>query len=139
MVGDDRAKRDDAPVGDVLIEVRVSRDFIEPPDWIGIRVGMTEKELVIFDAAGGEIFGKPFFNPFFEVNVRDFAVQLVHSFVKHPMVRIHLFSRIVSAAIRFAVESLRPAEPRIDPSHFGAVSVEKQLQARMDWSECWES
>ena len=74
VIGDDRAKGNHAAVGDVFVDVGVGGDFVEPPDRIGVGIGMAEEELVVFDAAGGEIFGNPFFQPFFKINVRHFAV-----------------------------------------------------------------
>ena len=62
------------PLEMFFVDVGVGGDFVEPPDRIGVGIGMAEEELVVFDAAGGEIFGNPFFQPFFKINVRHFAV-----------------------------------------------------------------
>ena len=74
VVGDDGSKRDDAAVGNIFGEGGVCHNFVEPPDGIGVGIGMAEEELVFFDAAGGEVFGEAFFEPFLEVDIGDFAV-----------------------------------------------------------------
>src|SRR5436305_15212626 len=85
----DRRQRYNALVTQICGEISGGRDFVNPPNWIGVRVEPSEREFIGEKAAGGKIVGQTFVEPFGKVQVSYFRVELMHRLVKHLVVRVN--------------------------------------------------
>ena len=116
VAGNDTTQGDHTAVAKILREIRAGGDLIHPPNGVGVRINASHRERSRRQAAGGEILGQSFLQPFLKAQMGHLLVELVGCFVQHPVAWVDFVGRVIREAVRLTVKCLRPAQARIHPA-----------------------
>ena len=122
----------DHPAG-LQAPIKVSTQFqiLQPPDRIGVPIHSAHQQATVPQNACAEVFAQPFVRPLGEMEACHFLIQLMHAFVKHPVVRIDFISREIGRAIGRPVKGFGPPDTTIAASKFAPIPVKFQFEFGM--------
>ncbi len=128
-MGDDHPQGDDAPVGQVLLEIARPGDGVEPEGGVCLKVDEAEIERPLRrDPARGEIAGESFTEPVFQREPAEFMVQLMDTLVEKGLIAVDLELRIVGTDKGLAVVGLRPPDGAVAAPELFSVPVYPYLE-----------